>query len=50
MSVSYKPAGWSAAKKTPTTNEPRKKPSYFPLDWLVNMDHDNGYYNPYIIR
>ena len=24
------------------SHEPRKKPSYFPLDWLVNRDPYNG--------
>ena len=28
--------------KAPKTNEPRKKPSYFPLYWLVNRDPYNG--------
>ncbi len=30
------------AKKTCITDEPRKKPSYFPLYWMVNRDPYNG--------
>ena len=29
-------------------HEPRKKPSYFPLYWLVNRDPYHGLLNPYI--
>ncbi len=33
---------YSSGKKTPT-NEPRKKPSYFPLYWLFNRDPYNWF-------
>ena len=31
------------SEKRSTTSEPRKKPSYFPLYWMVNRDPYNGF-------
>ena len=39
-------AGWVCVVQTETglkmSPEPRKKPSYFPLYWMVNRDPYNG--------
>ena len=36
------PAAYHAAILPHPSTEPRKKPSYFPLYWLVNRDPYNG--------